>query len=128
MQKIGERMGGRMDRRKRMKDHWADVARDLRYAMRMLAKSPGFALVAILTLALGIGANTAIFSTIDAVMFQPLPVADQQHLVIFSWSAQHDPKFWGQSDYGDCGDGVPLFGFRSFLSSLCTRRTTSSRA
>ena len=104
LQRIGARFGGKMERRKRLKDYWGDVARDLRYALRMLAKSPGFAFVAILTLALGIGANSAIFSAIDAVMFRPLPVADQQHLVIFSWSARHDPKFWGQSDYGDCGD------------------------
>ena len=115
LQRIGERIGGTMDRRNRLSDCWSDVVRDLSYALRMLGKSPGFAVVAVLTLALGIGANTAIFSAIDAVLFRPLPVADQQHLVILSWSARHDPKVWGQSDYGDCGEAyhcsvaVPVF-------------------
>jgi putative ABC transport system permease protein len=56
-------------------------AREVKYAARSLGKSPGFALVAVLTLALGIGANTAIFSAIDALMLRPLPFTAADQLV-----------------------------------------------
>jgi macrolide transport system ATP-binding/permease protein len=58
----------------------SQISRDLRYAFRQLLKSPGFALTAILTLALGIGANTAIFSLVDGILVRSLPVADPASL------------------------------------------------
>src|SRR5262245_61796326 len=62
----------------------ADVWQDLRYSIRMLVKSPGFAAFSILALALGIGANTAIFSVMDSILLHPLPFGDVDTLLLIS--------------------------------------------
>src|SRR5215471_3266511 len=83
------RLGNLVALRDRTRDadtyRWvADVGQDLRFAMRTLARNPSFTLVAVLTLALGIGANTAIFTLFDALLLRSLPVRDPSRLVLFT--------------------------------------------
>ena len=76
-------------RRARLGEWIGDLARDVRYAARGLGRNPAFTAVAVVTLALGIGANTALYSVIDAVLLEPLPVRDPERLAMI-WEANAD--------------------------------------
>jgi len=91
---------------------------DLRYGWRGLLRNPGFAAVAILTLALGIGANTAIFSVVHAVLLRPLPYRNPSRLVYISEFWPHEtpvrtvpnPDFANWSEHGQLFDGLAAYG------------------
>jgi predicted permease len=79
---------------KRLED---EMFQDLRFGARMLLKHKGFTMVAVLSLALGIGANTALFSVMDAVLLKTLPVPEPERLVLFEWQAGAPFRYSGMS-------------------------------
>ncbi len=79
-----------------------DLYEDARFGLRMLWKNPGFTAVAVLTLALGIGANSAIFSLVNAILLKPLPYAHSERLVM-AWEKVRLPSY--QNDRNDPAPG-----------------------
>jgi predicted permease len=116
------------------------VTQDLRYAFRRLRQSPGFAVVCIVTLALGIGANTAIFTLVDAVMLKSLPVANPNELYrlgdndncCVNGGFQGDWSLYSYPLYVQFRDHTPEFaelaGFQADLTDLSARRAGASGA
>lgn len=81
---------------------WETTMQDLRYAFRQIKTTPAFTAVVITILALGIGANTGIFSLLDAVVLRSLPVRDPQQLLVPRWTAKTTPHPYDADDYEPC--------------------------
>jgi predicted permease len=91
----GERLGGRKERRKRLGERWSDVTHDVQFSLRQMRKAPAFTITAVLTLALGIGANAVIYTLVDSILLRPLPYARQDRLMrITGTTMPAVPKGW----------------------------------
>ena len=107
---------------------WEQFLQDLRYGLRTMAANPLFTAIAVISLALGIGANTAIFSFMDAILLRTLPVKNPSELVVFHWRSKTEPGVIHSmtgSMFNDSGTGRTVRIFRSRLFRCCARIRTS---
>jgi len=117
--KAAMEFGGYGRVREEVRDAWFagwfdDRVRDLRFALRTLRRSPGFAVTAVVSLALGIGANTAIFSLFDQLVLRRLPVRAPEQLVLVDWIGSKAGTNWGSGNllsYPFCRDLEKAEGF-----------------
>jgi macrolide transport system ATP-binding/permease protein len=86
-----------------------EFTQNIRYGLRQMQRSPGFTIVAIATLALGIGANTAIFSLLEPVVLRRLSVPHAEQLVLLRWTAQKLPKWSGYTAFNVCDKRLDMF-------------------
>jgi predicted permease len=98
-----------------------DLGQDLRYGLRALIRTPRFTVTAVLVLAIGIGANTSVFSVADAILLRSLPVGNPRELVAFDWLRMSDSMVARYSGYGRKGPS-PELGIRTSFSSLTVER------
>ncbi|HEY6343474.1 MAG TPA: ABC transporter permease [Bryobacteraceae bacterium] len=110
---------------------WLDrLAQDLRYTARVLRRSPGFTAVAVLSLAIGIGANTALFSALDAVLWKSVPVSDPRALRILTWIRTDKAPIHSHSGYteSDRKTGQRISGSFSYSTYRAFRDSVSQLA
>ena len=121
--------GVRLQQRERTPMNWQSLALDARYALRMFVRNPVFTLLAIVALALGIGANTAIFTIVNGVLLKPLPYCEPDRLVMV-WSTNaiehRDRETVSPLDFLDYRKAGAFTACRRLTASSCSATLTST--